>query len=256
MQPIDAYKDTAVRAKRFLSLHDGLMNTRQRAIRADWKSSFNRLMHWRQSTDIQRVDSRDAIIVLREGSGLQPDDFTKESLDDLLRSSLTFGVSALDRYVHERIFKGFVSAYRAGNLNKQQREFNIPATLAMEIVEKNRKANKNGDTVRPANEIRKAVQEILHKRPFQSWREVEYAFCLIGVTGLAGKLQAIFGVGDFGSIKKQLNKIAERRNHIVHEGDLARHQRGGAVKAQRIERKFVEDSLNFLDDFVRALEQA
>lgn len=76
------------------------------------------------------------------------------------------------------------------------------------------------------------------------------------MTGLAGKLQGVFGVGDFGPIKKQLNKIAERRNHIVHEGDLARHQRGGSVKAQQIERKFVEDSLNFLDKFVDALELA
>tara|TARA_R110000782_G_scaffold191199_2_gene281041 strand:- start:160 stop:930 length:771 start_codon:yes stop_codon:yes gene_type:complete len=255
MEPIDAYQDTAVRAKRLLSLHDGLINTRQRSIRVDWKSSFNQLMHWRQSAAIQRVDSRDAVIVLRDGSGLQPDDFTKESLDDLLRSSLTFGVSALDRYVHERIIKGFVTAYRAGDLNKQQKEFNIPASLAMQIVEKSRKANKNGDKIRPANEIRKAVQEILHKRPFQSWREVEYGFCLIGVTGLAGKLQGIFGVGDFSPIKKHLNKIAERRNHIVHEGDLARHQRGGAVKAQQIERKFIEESLTFIDEFVDALEQ-
>lgn len=255
MRPIDAYQDTAVRAKRFLLLHDGLMNTRQRSIRADWKSSFNKLMHWNQGADIKRVDSRDAVIVLRDGSALQPDDFTKESLDDLLRSSLTFGVSALDRYIHERIIKGFVTAYRAGNLNKQQKEFTIPATLAMDIVEKTRKANQNGATVRPANEVRKAVQEILHKRPFQSWREVEYGFCLIGVTGLAGKLQGTLGVGDFTPIKRQLNKIAERRNHIVHEGDLARHQRGGGVKAQHIERKFVEDSLTFLDGFVAALEQ-
>lgn len=254
MQPIDAYKDTADRAKRFLSLHDGLMNTRQKAIRSDWKQKFNKLMHWRQSAEIQRVDSRDAIIVLRENSNLQPDDFTKEALDDLLRSSLTFGVSALDRYVHERIIKGFVSAYRAGGLNRQQREFNIPATLAMDIVEKTRKANRNGDTVRPANEIRKAVQDILHKRPFQSWREVEYGFCLIGVTRLAGKLQSSFRVRDFNPIKKKLNKIAERRNHIVHEGDLARHQRGGEVKAQQIERRFVEESLSFLDEFVDGLE--
>ncbi|MBR9883423.1 MAG: hypothetical protein GYB21_07085 [Oceanospirillales bacterium] len=255
MKAIDTYQDTAGRAKRLLLLHDGLINTRQRSIRRDWKSSFNKLMHWKRSSEIQRVDSRDAVIVLREGSGLKPDDFTKESLDDLLRSSLTFGVSALDRYVHERVIKGFVSAYRTGNLNREQKEFNMPATLAMEIVEKNRRANLSGDTVRPANEIRKAVQEILHKRPFQNWREVEYGFCLIGVKGLAGKLQSHFGVGDFNPIRNQLNKIAERRNHIVHEGDLARHQRGGGVKAQKIERKFVEDSLAFLDDFVAALEQ-
>lgn len=254
MEPIDAYNDTAARARRFLKLHDGLINTRQRAIRADWKASFCKLMHWRQDAAIERVDSRDAVIVLRDGASLIPDDFSKDSLDDLLRASLTFGVSALDRYVHERVIKGFVAAYRSGNLTKQQKEFQIPATLAISIVEKTRFANRNGDVVRPANEIRKAVQEILHKKPFQSWREVEYAFQLIGVTNLTGRLQTAYAVGDLSPIKNQLNKIAERRNHIVHEGDLARHQRGGNVKAQQIERRDVELSLDFIDDMVGKLD--
>ena len=254
MEPIEAYKDTAQRAQRYLKLHDGLINTRQRAIRADWKRSFCSLMHWPQGSQIERVDSRDAILILRNNATLVPDDFSKQSLEDLLRAALTFGVSALDRYVHERVIKSFVSAYRKSALTKQQKELGIPVTIAMDIIKKVHAANKNGSSVRPANEIRKAIQELLHKRPFQSWREIEYAFQLIGIKNLSGQLQNEFNVGDMKPIKAQLNKIVERRNHIVHEGDLVRHQRGGQVKTRAIERKYVSDSLSFIEDLVMKLE--
>jgi hypothetical protein len=211
-------------------------------------------MHWRKDTNIERIDSRDAVIILRETANLVPDEFTKDSLDDLLRAALTFGVSALDRYVHERVIKGFVSALRAGDLTKQQEDFSIPVTLALRMVEETRKAYRNGETVRPANEIRKYAQEFLHRQPFQNWREINKAFQLIGENNLSGKLQTAYGVGNMQPIKEELNRIARRRNHIVHEGDLARHQRGGEVKAQQIEKRFVSDSLDFLDDFVGKLD--
>lgn len=55
-------------------------------------------------------------------------------------------------------------------------------------------------------------------------------------------------------LKDQLNQIASRRNSIVHEGDLVKHERGGAVKMQPISRKYVADKLDFLDQFVGHLE--
>jgi hypothetical protein len=166
MKPIDAYRDTAMRANRYVKLHDGLINTRKRAIRADWKRSFCSIMQWPQASDIERVDSRDAVLILRTNSSLVPGDFTKDSLDDLLRAALTFGVSALDRYIHERIIKMFVNAYRSSALTKQQKEFVIPVKVAMDMITKIHTANKNGSNLRPANEIRKAIQELLHKRSF------------------------------------------------------------------------------------------
>lgn len=257
MEPIEAYTDTANRAKRLLRLHDGLINNRSRSIRSDWKESFCRLMHWPISSDIQRVDSADAVIVLRESANLDIDDFTKDSLDDLLRSSITFGISALDRYVHETIIKNYVHAYNNYDHTKQMREFKIPATVAIEIVNKVHKAKNDGKSIRPANEIRKAVQEILHKRPFQSWREIDYGYSLIGYSSIDKYLRDDAGLSqqDVDNKKKELNRIVARRNHIVHEGDLARHQRGGQIKPQILRRKWVEDSLAFIDNFVDDLEK-
>lgn len=257
MRPIEAFQDTATRARTFVRLHDGLINTRQRSIRADWKRSFCTLMHWPQGSDIARVDSKDAVIVLRNGAELECDDFTRDKLEDLLRAAVTYGVSALDRYIHERVTKGFVAAYRSSKLTKQQKEFEMPVTLAIDIAKNVHAARRTNNNHRPANEIRKAVQTTLHKRPFQSWRELEYAFSLIGFKNLAKSIRDACNVqvADTDAMKAQLNKIVARRNQIVHEGDLSRHQRGGAVSTQEISRKWVVESLDFLDSFVAHLER-
>lgn len=254
MKPIDAYNDTAARARLFLEYHDGLINTRSRGIRKDWKGKFVKLMHWPANSSIERVDSSDAIIVLRDGAVLTRDHFTQEWLDDQLRAALTFGVSALDRYVHERVVKGIIPALKKRPLTKQQEEFSLPVSTAVQIAEEAVVARKNGEMNRPANIVRKKVQELLHKRPFQSFREIEYAFQLLGIKNLVAQLQTAYGVGDVKLQKEQLGKIAMRRNQIVHEGDLVRHERGGQVKWHPIPRKYVEDSLDFLDQFVQHLE--
>jgi len=256
MQPIQAFNDTHNRAVRLLRYHDGLVNTRQRSIRSDWKASFCRLMHWPQTHAIERVDSTDAVLVLRDQASLKPDDFSADALEDLLRSAITFGVSAIDRYVHERIVKAFVNAFRSPELTKNQREFQVPATLAIDIVNRVHSARHASQTIRPANEIRKVVQQTLHKRPFQSWREIEYGFSLIGIKDLGKTLKTTHTLSndDLEALKNQLNKIVARRNQIVHEGDLPRHQRGGQVYVQEIRRLWVQESLDFLAGFASKLE--
>ncbi|MCC6651539.1 MAG: hypothetical protein IT348_10370 [Candidatus Eisenbacteria bacterium] len=197
----------------------------------------------------------DAVIVLRHGATLAPDDFSKESLDELLRAALALAVGALDRYVHERVTKGIVRALRSGQLSREQRDFPLPATVALRIADRVRDARNAAAPIRPANEFRKAVQEEIHKRPFQGWRDIEKAFKLIGVARLAGSLQAAYGVADFTPIRDELNGITSRRNRIVHEGDLQVHQRAGGVRRNRIEHGEVARSLDFIEDFVNKLEQ-
>jgi hypothetical protein len=255
MQPIDAYKDTAQRARRFCVLYSGLTNRRTRGIREDWGQSFCRFMRWRLDSSIERVDSADALIVLRQDASLQAGDFSKEALDDLLRAALVYGTSALDRYVHERVVKGIVAALKAGSLTKQQKEFSIPASDAMKIMRSVTRARRGARQVRPSNEVRKIIQDLLHERPLQSWREIDYAFNLLGITDLARQVQAAWRAASIDPIKVQLRKVVYRRNSIVHEGDLLRHRRGGHVRTQEISPSFVSNSLDFLDKCVGCLER-
>ena len=212
-------------------------------------------MRWRLDTPLERVDSRDAIVVLKSGASLAPDDFSRPALDDLLRSALVFGVSGLDRYVHERVVKKIIASLGSTTLTRRQEELAIPATMALAAAKTLRRALGEGKQARPANEIRKKIQENLHTRPFQSWRQIEEAFELIGVTDLAQRLQAAYRVGDFGQIRRELDAIVRHRNQIVHEGALARHKRGGTVRSIRTSRGYVEQSLRFLDDFCQKLEE-
>lgn len=254
MTPIDAYRHTSERAWRVYRLHDGLVDMRRRAMRSDWKKRFCSLMHWNQSDEISRVDSREAIIILRDGARLSRDDFSVDAIDDLLRSALVLGVSALDRYVHERVIRGIVKALRRPNLNRTQEDFSIPASLSLEIAQALQRAARKKQKLRPANEIRNKVQDILHKRPFQSWREIQSAFELLGVNDLAGQLQTLYTIGDFGPKKDYLNKIITRRNWIVHEGDLIRHRKGGKARCHEITPKFVREGLEFMDSLSEKLD--
>jgi len=204
---------------------------------------------------MERVDSRKTILILREGSKLKTTDFTSEALDDLLRSALTFAVSALDRFIHELVVKNIIKALKKPELNGRQEDLSIPASVAIQLAQEVATASKSGSSIRPSNDVRKLIQTELHKRPFQSWRDIEYAFHLIGIGGLAGHLQTEYGVSDFRPIRQQLNKIAERRNHIVHEGDLVRHQRGGHIRTKAISHKYVEESMDFLDDLTQKMER-
>ena len=255
MQPIDAYQHASARARRLLRYHDGLVNIRQRRIRSDWKSSFCKFMRWKQDSDIDRVDSREALIVLRDGASLEPSDFASEAVADLLRSALVLGMSALDRYVHERVVKGIVAALRKPPLSKAQEEFSIPAVLTLQVTKSLTEAHRKGRQLRPANEVRKKVQEILHRRPFQSWGELESAFALIGIRKLESRVRTRYQLDDISPIREQLNDIAKRRNWIVHEGDLVRHQRGGATRCNSISPGFVRKSLDFLDTFAGHLDK-
>lgn len=102
--------------------------------------------------------------------------------------------------------------------------------------------------------MRRKVQEILHTRTFQSWRELADAFELLGVTDLAGQLQTAYRIGNIRPVQNQLNTLVRRRNIIVHEGDLVRHERGGQVRRSTISRQYVSNGLDFLNALVRHLE--
>jgi hypothetical protein len=254
MLPRQAYDHARNRASNLLLLHDGLTNRRHRGIRKDWKRSFCQMMHWRRDSDIQRIDSKDAVIILRDGCVLTVGHFEAVALEELLRSALVLCVSALDRYMHERIVKKIIVALRSGRLSKEQSEFMIPAVDALRITQKVVKARRQGKAVRPANEIRIVLQELLHKRTFQSWRELEEGFKLIGINGLAGHLQVLYGVGNMKPIQMELNQIARKRNRIVHEADLVLHKRGGKARLHPITAADVRHAMTFLDDLVQNLE--
>ncbi len=255
----ETFDNIIARAEALLLLYHGMINTRKRRIRRDWKEAFCRLMHWRRHVPIERVDTRDAIIVLKDGSSLSPEDFSHEVMDDLLRSALTFAVSALDRYVHERVVRKIVPALRSTTQNRDQQNLEIPAGVAIEIVDavvRQRRDNPN-NAFRPANIIRQRLQELLHRRPFQNWREITHAFALIGISGIDGAIQSSLGLPNLDAFKKDLDRAIHLRNRIVHEGDLVRHVRTGNARVRKnaIQPNDVRTAIDRITELVTELEK-
>ena len=172
----------------------------------------------------------------------------------MLRLALVLAVGGLDRYVHERIVQKIIGALKKRQLSVSQERFSIPAVLALRAAEAVRRAARVRKQARPANEIRKKIQEIMHQQTFQSWHQIEEAFELIGIKGLKGRIQRLYRHSNFEKIKAQLNGIVDKRNRIAHEGDLVRHARGGKAHPNPIHRNYVDGSLIFLDDLVSNLE--
>lgn len=159
MTPKHAFDHISKRARRLLRYHDGLVNVRQRAMRQDWKESCCKFLRWKKGASIDRVDSKDALVILRDGASLTRHDFSTEALDDLLRSSLALGASALDRYLHERVVKKIVKSLRSTQLRSVQEKLTIPATLAVRMTDDWKKASKAGKLTRPANQLRISLQD-------------------------------------------------------------------------------------------------
>ena len=256
MKPITTFEHILSRAERMANLHDGLVDTGHRRIRSDWKSKFLKFMGWPASADIDRIIGRGALVVIKDRSVLSRDDFATEALDDLLRSSLVMGVSALDRYVHERVVKGVVSAYGHGSLNAVQRSFSLPMSLTFEVIDTMRRAQRDNKRVRPANDVRNLVQEHIHKRTFQKWNDIVNAFKLIGVEELGDHVRDRMKVKNVKLVTDQLDQILKRRNEVVHEGDLIIHKRGGEERLHAIRPSVVRRQLQFLRDFVLVLDAA
>jgi len=182
---------------------------------------------------------------------------------DMLRSSLVLALAALDKYLHERVIKGIVKAFsRPSGLSTYQSDFSVPAKLAFAVA---RKAAQNAKIdpkavgkerpVRAANLVRNEIAKLLHKRSFQSWKEIGSAFQLIGINNFEQQVKVSLGEALFGPMKDAISKATRIRNLIVHEGHVARHLRGGQVRHGEITAVFVSDSIAAIKTLVAELEK-
>ncbi len=235
--------DTAIkRAEYLLRLAFGLTNHRQRRIRRDWAASFKQVMHWPKSKAIERIDSKDAVIILRHVSNLSLDDFSSDALQDCLRASLVMAVSALDAYFHAKIIRYVVQHSRTKEPSKKLLNAKI---LVRDFIEGRKKRRSNVA-------LRAAIERNLSYQALQQPAQIAEALCLIGVSNFWKSVAKQMGQAD-QQICTHLTKIVKRRNQIVHEGDLNQSKKA-RNKSRPITHKEVEKSIALLKGIVSAAE--
>lgn len=231
MKPIDVFKHGRTRAEHLLKLAELLTNTRQRKMRNDWAKDFKKFMHWKQKEPIDRVDGTGAILILRESSGLTSKTFGDEYTSELLRAAHVTIVAALDRYCHELIASRVIASLKnTKSVSAELNKIELPIQDVHKAIIHARKPKS-----RPLLIVRASVQEQIYQRTFQSPREIADGLSIIGVKRLWVNCATHLGCGAEDVIKR-LNKVAARRNRIVHEGDLVRHKKGGKLRQAKITR--------------------
>ena len=204
MTPRQAYDDVSQRARLLLKLYDGLTDTRKRGIRNDWRRSFCKFMRWnrqRRSAGLTAgMPSSFSAMVRDCGAPISPATHWL-----ICSASLTIGVSAVDRYVHERVVKNVVKALKRSNLNSTQREFSIPAVLAIRLATTVARARNSTGVVgggrcalptrseRPSRIVAQAPSAELARDP--TGARVDRGF------GLDGKMQTRYHVANIGPIR-------------------------------------------------------
>ena len=251
MKPIDVFNHGRSRAEHLLKLAKLLTNTRERKMRNDWAEDFKKFMRWKKAEQIERVDGTGAILILRESSQLKAKTFGDEFTSELLRAAHVTIVAALDRYCHELIASRFIASLNSTkNWSAELRKIELPIEEVHKAVIHAKKPKS-----RPLILVRASVQELLYKKTFQNSREIESGLLIIGVRRLWTGCATHMGC-TADDITTRLNKVASRRNKIVHEGDLVRHKKGGKLRQAKITPKQVAKEIIWVGEFVDAIERS
>jgi hypothetical protein len=257
MKPIEVFRNGRERAEYLLRLHELLCNTRRRGTREDWARNFKRMMHWRQREQIHRVDGRQSVVVLREGAAITPEQFQEGALNELVRAALVGVVSALDRYCHDLVVSRIVRTLGRSEkrINKELRQLQIPIMAARMAVWHARIRRGKGGRIRtrPMTIIRHAIQDMLYRESYQGPEEINRALRMVEIEDLwRGCATAMDCTAK--DVVERLKQVVDRRNKIVHEGDVLRRRRGGKLALHPVSRRQVLQDVQWVGSLVDAIE--
>lgn len=254
MDPKTGFDAAIQRPEHLLRLYELLHDTRRRSVRSDWATSFRRLMHWPAGERFVRVDGRkgQSMLLMRESIAVSRQHFTHEYLSELLRSALVATVSAMDRFCHDSVVQHAwkLLSRKDVDIPVGMCRFQLPVLETKKALEKLRRDPKS----RPGSIVKKAIQDQLHKRTFQTPGDVEALAQLLGITNVWAALASKMSGGTAADIKDTLSEIARRRNQIAHEADLVLRTRSSKISLRDIDYKQCYEWVQFIKSFVAALD--
>lgn len=163
-------------------------------------------------------------------------------LSDLLRAALVQIVSALDRYVHERVIEGMVDVFRGRRpVLPEFDAFPLPISIAM------------AGSRAPLTDaqLRDAIRRILSVRTCQRPDKISEALGLISSARIWRRIAHGMRVPS-RVVQTRLNLIIDRRNQIAHEADLDPSNPGVRWPIAITD---VQRSVDFVERMVEAIDR-
>lgn len=171
-------------------------------------------------------------------------------IDDILRSQIVNVVSALDRYLHEKVRKGICDIFLGNRpITAKFKNFSLSSDTVMRIW---------GDSSLTIIEremlINDAVSQSLKTLSFQQAVKIKDALSYLWdephkITVVA-KEMGVPGATDNDKqryLSQRLDLLVERRNQIAHESDMEVNGKRAITKQE------VDDAISFVEGFVNCL---
>lgn len=241
------------RADRLLKYYTVLRLNQTRLISVATRRRFNAAVGWSAGRNITLLGGgkKRSAIAVTSASTLAAPDFLHDPASDVLRAAHIMGVSAMDRYFHDKVVEKSWSLLNGRVTPRELAKFSVPLEVLRDAVNHVRR-NKNA---RPGSQVKTALQSLLHKKTFQSTEEINSAIQMLGVSDFWNNVVSQMGASwNKKKAMDNLNAAVRRRNQIVHEADFALMTRPRDPKLRDIRSKDVRKDLRFIRDFVTACE--
>jgi len=157
--------------------------------------------------------------------------------------------AAIDTYFHWLVRKADIDA---GALPKALRKLDVPFGELVDMAREGVKARQDGIANRPAIKARNVLYKRVLQDTYQTQRGIETAMSMCGKTGYWAAIADEMGETT-EAVKTHLNALANRRNKIVHEGDIQRQSKPREVKHNPIEAAEIRDELSWVRRFINAV---
>lgn len=254
--PKQSFLEAIRAADRFTEIYELLNSVVHHRADAAFAAKFCQLVGWGRNTALRRVVNNNVSIVAADNVDTIAQ-FTHDGLSDLLRAALTAAVSALDKYLHDRVVKGSwkMLANNADEIQGAWKKIQFPVTEIYACLKKAKGSSPKGNPGRPGATVKVHISTILYKHTFQSTEEVVFASKLLGIEDVFQKLAD--GMGRKWSKPKvvsTLSKLVRRRNQIVHEADLIRKTKSKQASRHDVTRAYAVDSIKFIRKLVDAFD--
>ncbi|WP_157749540.1 hypothetical protein [Jatrophihabitans sp. GAS493] len=169
---------------------------------------------------------------------------------DIRRQSVAMAVAALDTWMHWSIRRVDLR-----HLSRILANVDVPFGELVGSGNRSVEARRQGVDDRPLVRARNTLNERILGMTFQSARQWETGFAMLGVAkGLARAAAAMTPPETRSAVEERLNRLSHRRNKIVHEGDLMRMMRPQRIKREVLSRGEVDDDVAWVRRFLIAVD--
>ncbi|MCJ7651308.1 MAG: HEPN domain-containing protein [Candidatus Lokiarchaeota archaeon] len=254
MKSIECFEVSINRSLNLIQLYDFLKNKRKREMTKARADTIREFLGWKKKKKIKRIDGKDSAIFFLDGSTISKDRFEHKYLSELLRSSLVFAVSAMDRYFHDIIVERSTKLLNRSEakIPDHLKKLSLPLLTFKKTIQKIR-GDKNS---RVGTIIKMAIQNKMHSEfIFQSVNDISKAAKILGVDDFWRKVAKEMGSNRVTDVQEKLSEIVKRRHTIVHEADLYRKTKIKKLVFRDIKRKGTQNWIDWIIKFVKAADE-